>query len=152
MVELRKFENPFVVNVSREFEASAQRVFDVWVDPANVGNWLFGTPDGKNKISEVDPWVGGNFIIGEQRGDEFAKHVGTYHEINRPSRLVFSYYYESEEEHLPSNVTVEISQTAKGCVVSVTHEMDNIYAEYEASATEGWNMIFDGLSKYINRS
>lgn len=149
MVERRNIENPFVVKISREFNASADRVFDAWLDPENVGNWLFGTSDGKGKVSKVDPRVGGHFQIGEMRGDEFANHVGTYHEIKRPNRIVFSYYFETTNEELPSTVMVDIEPTDDGCTVHITHEMDNIYAEYEASAIEGWTMIFDGLQNYI---
>lgn len=149
MVELRKIENPFVVKVSRAFDTPIERVFDAWIDPNNLGNWLFSTPDGQNKVCEVDPSIGGHFRIGEQRGDEMAMHVGTYHEIDRPQRLVFSYYCETVNEDLPSNVIVELSETESGCMVVVTHEMDDIYAEYEDSAINGWNMIYDGLEKLL---
>lgn len=149
MLDLRKINNPFVVEVSRDFAQSRRQVFDAWLDPVNVGNWLFATPEGKNKVCEIDPREGGDFIIGEKRGDEYAKHVGTYHQINRPHLIIFSYYYETEEENLTSNVTVKFEACEKGCLVTVTHEMDDIYAEYEASAVEGWTMIFDGLAGYI---
>lgn len=149
MVERRKIDNPFVVKVSREFEASPERVFDAWLDADNLGNWLFGTPDGKEKVSKVDPRVGGGFEIGEMRGDEFANHVGTYHEIDRPNKIVFSYYMDTVNNDLPSNVIIEFSPTDKGCMINLSHEMDDIWAEYEASAIEGWNMIFDGLSNNI---
>lgn len=149
MVELRKIENPFVVVVSHDFAQSRERVFDAWLDPVNVGNWLFATPDGQDKICQVDPREGGNFIIGEKRGDDYAKHVGTYHQIDRPELIIFSYYYETEEEDLASNVIVKFEESEKGCLVTVTHEMDDIFAEYEASAIEGWTMIFEGLVSYI---
>lgn len=150
MVEMRKIKNPFVVKVFREFNVKAEQVFDAWVDPVNVGNWLFATPEGTNKLADIDPREGGKFMIGEQRGEEFAKHVGTYHVIERPSRLVFSYYYGTENEGQSSNVIVDISETDVGCLVTITHEMDDIYAEYEQSAVEGWNMIFDGLNKTLS--
>lgn len=148
-MELRKIKNPFVVNVLRNFDESIEEVFDAWVDPVNVGGWLFSTPEGENKISEVDPRVGGDFVIGEQRGDEYAKHIGTYHVIDRPNKIVFNYYYEGEGENLSSNVSVDFSEEDVGCLVSVTHEMDAIYSEYEENAKSGWNMIFDGLEKTL---
>ncbi len=150
MVEFRKIENAFSVTVSREFDKPIERVFDAWLDPDGVGNWLFGTPDGKNKVCKVDPREGGNFEIGEQRGDNFANHVGTYHTINRPNKIVFSYYMEGENEDMPSNVILEFSKTEAGCMITVTHEMDGIYEEYEELAIGGWNMIFDGLSDILN--
>ncbi|MCC3860767.1 SRPBCC family protein [Pseudemcibacter aquimaris] len=149
MVERRNIEKLFMVKVCREFDIDIERVFDAWIDPDNLGNWLFGTPDGKDKTSEVDPRVGGDFRIGERRGDEMAMHVGTYHEIDRPNRIVFSYYMENVNEDMPSNVIVDFETTDEGCRVSVTHEMDDIWSEYEASAIDGWNMIFDGLEKQL---
>lgn len=149
MVELRKIENPFSVKVTRSFSLSCERVFDAWIDPVGVCNWLFATPDGENKVCEVDPRQGGDFRIGEQRGDEMAIHVGTYHEIDRPNRLVFSYYFEAENEELPTNVYVYFKEKGNGCDVTVIHEMDDIYAEYEESAIGGWTMIFDGLEKQL---
>ncbi|MDG1858408.1 MAG: SRPBCC domain-containing protein [Emcibacteraceae bacterium] len=149
MVERRNIKNPFVVKISREFNASNEKLFDAWLDSENLGNWLFGTPNGKGKVSKVDPSVGGNFEIGEMRGGAFANHVGTYHEIVRPSRVVFSYYYETENEELSSTVIVDIEQCENGCVVNITHEMDDIYSEYEALTIEGWTMIFNGLENYV---
>ena len=149
MVELRTIENAFSVTVSREFEHSIDKVFDAWLDPVGVGNWLFSTPDGKNKICEVDPRVGGDFSIGEEREDGFANHVGTYHVIDRPNKILFSYYQEGANEDAPSNVTVQFSETDKGCMVTVIHEMDGIYEEYEELAKWGWNTIFDGLGNIL---
>lgn len=149
MVKLRKIEKSFYVKVSREFNFPIERVFDAWVDPVGVGNWLFSTPEGKNKVCEVDPREGGDFKVGEQRGDEMAIHVGTYHRIDRPNQIVFSYYQESTNDDLPSNVTINFERKGDGCVVTVTHEMDDIWAEYEESAINGWNMIFDGLKNHL---
>lgn len=149
MVERRNIENPFMVKVCREFDFEIERVFDAWVDEENLGQWLFGTPEGTDKVSEVDARVGGNFKIGERRGDEMGIHVGTFHEIDRPNRIVFSYFMEGANDDAPSNVIVEFEKTENGCRVSVTHEMDDIWSEYEASAINGWNMIFDGLEKHL---
>lgn len=150
MVEMREIKNPFVVKVSREFSAASERVFDAWLDPTGIGNWLFSTPDGENKVCDVDPREGGDFRVGEQRGDEMAIHVGTYHKIDPPNQIIFSYYQESTNDDLPSNVTIDFEKNGNGCIVTVTHEMDGIWAEYEESAVSGWNMIFDGLNKTIN--
>ena len=150
MVDYRKIGNLFTVTVTREFNHPIEKVFDAWLDPVGIGNWLFATPEGKNKICEVDPCEGGDFVIGEQREDGYAKHIGTFHEIDRPNRLAFSYYYEGADDNLASNVIVDFTETATGCQVSVTHEMDDVYAEHEDSAINGWTMIFDGLEKILN--
>lgn len=150
MVELRKIEKPFYVTVSRDFSEPIERVFNAWTDPSGVGNWLFGVPDGKNKVSEVDAREGGDFRIGEERDGVMAFHVGTYHKIDNNKQIVFSYFMEAVNEDMPSNVTVDFKENGTGCTVTVTHEMDDIWAEYEQSAIDGWNMIFDGLEKHFS--
>ena len=102
------------------------------------------------KEVDVDPREGGRFIIGEQRGEEYARHVGRYHLIDKPKKIIFSYYYETgDEDELESNVVIEFKATEQGCSIILTHEMDDVYAEYEESAINGWTMIFDGLDAIL---
>lgn len=150
MVERRIITNVFKVNVSREFIFPLETVFEAWLDAENLGNWLFSTPEGVDKISDVDPRVGGHFKIGERRGEEMAMHVGTFHEIDRPKRIVFSYYMETANDDAPSNVIIDFEKTENGCRILITHEMDDVWSEYEDLAIGGWNMIFDGLEKVLN--
>lgn len=81
--------------VSRRFVASPERVFDAWFDPNAVGAWLFATPGGISKHVEID--ASGGFAIHEQRGDSLATHFGTYLEIVRPNRIVFTFGTERQE-------------------------------------------------------
>ena len=150
MVDRRTIKNAFKVTVSREFNFTLETVFGSWFDPEYLGDWLFGTPDGVDKVSQVDPRVGGEFRIGERRGEEMAIHVGTFHEIDNHKRIVFSYYFETTNDELPTIVIVDFDKLGNGCKISITHEMDEIYSEYEELTIKGWNMIFDGLEKTLN--
>jgi two-component system cell cycle response regulator DivK len=78
------------VQVRRRFTAPAERVFDAWLDPDTIGEWLFGTPDGTLVRCEADPVPGGRYAIVERRGDEEVLHTGTYEAIERPERIVFT--------------------------------------------------------------
>lgn len=150
MVERRNIINVFKVTVSREFNFPLEIVFDEWLDTKNLGKWFFSTPEGVDKVSDVDPRVGGDFRIGERRGEEMAMHVGTFHEIDRPKRIVFSYYMETANDDALSNVIIDFEKTENGCRVLITHEMDDVWSEYEELTIQGWNMIFDGLEKVLN--
>jgi uncharacterized protein YndB with AHSA1/START domain len=137
-----------VLVVTRVFSAPAERVFDAWLDPASVGRWLFATPKGKMQRVEIDPRVGGKFVIVEKRGRTLADHVGTYEVMDRPRRLVFSYSYQGEK---PTRVTVEIESVAGGCKLTLSHEIDPKWSAYLEQARAGWTMILEGLAECISR-
>ena len=40
-------ESSVSIQVTRRFDASAERVFDAWLNPATVGQWLFATEGGQ---------------------------------------------------------------------------------------------------------
>src|SRR6185295_11003762 len=55
------------VRVTHRFRASAERVFDAWLDPVRAGTFLFASPDGKMLRAEIDPRVGGRFEFVDRR-------------------------------------------------------------------------------------
>jgi uncharacterized protein YndB with AHSA1/START domain len=83
-------ENPGTVIITRRFDFSIERVFDAWLDPARASKFLFTTPTGKMVRVEIDARVGGSFNITRRDGED-VEHVGTYLEIDRPRRLVFTF-------------------------------------------------------------
>jgi uncharacterized protein YndB with AHSA1/START domain len=42
------------VSLTRTFAATPERVFDAWLDPAQVRRFLFATPDGEVQTVETD--------------------------------------------------------------------------------------------------
>ncbi|HWG84098.1 MAG TPA: SRPBCC domain-containing protein [Deinococcales bacterium] len=132
-----------IVRITRTFRAPAEHVFDAWLDPSRLGRFLFATPGGRMVRVEVEPREGGRFLVMERRGEEDAAHYGTYLEIERPGRLVFSFATDPDEP--PSRVTVQLRPHAAGCELTLTHELTPVWAGYEESASQGWTMILDAL-------
>jgi uncharacterized protein YndB with AHSA1/START domain len=133
------------LQVSRRFNATAEQVFDAWLDAGALGKWLFKTPDGEMVRAEVDARIGGGFIIVEKRGDILAEHFGTYLAIDRPHRLAF--HFTTDKSEKPSLVTIEIVPTTGGCELTLTHDMDKKWADFVDRAKSGWSGILDGLAK-----
>lgn len=134
-----------VLVVSRRFDASPERLFDAWFDPAAVGTWLFATPGGVSKHVEIDARVGGGFAIHEQRGEVLATHFGAYVEITRPSRIVFTF---AADRLGPSSlVTVDIRPDGAGSLLTLTHRLDPEWAALEAGVRAGWSSILEGLAR-----
>jgi uncharacterized protein YndB with AHSA1/START domain len=137
-------EPPVVLRITRRFAHPPERVFDAWLDRASLGRWLFATKHGVMLRVEVDPRVGGEFVIAEKRGDAVAEHVGRYIEIDRPRRLAFTFF--TDRESNPTLVTVTIVPVVGGCELTLTHELDPQWSAYADRATEGWTMILEGLA------
>lgn len=136
------------VTVTRRFTASAERVFDAWLDPATAGSWLFATAEGTVTRCDIDPRPGGTFTITDSREGEAVEHIGTYQEIDRPRRLVFSLSvpkYSSES----ARVIVEIAPSGDGCELTLTQEISPEIAEFLESAREGWTSILDSLANSL---
>jgi len=132
-----------IVQVTRRFRASAERVFDAWLDPNTVGKWLFATPTGKMSKVKIDARVGGSYLIVENREGADVEHIGEYLEINRPRRLVFTLKVPKYSQE-STKVTIEIRGLESGCELTLTHE--GVLPDYIASTTSGWKMILGQLA------
>lgn len=138
-----------LIKVSHRYEASPERVFDAWFDPEKAGKFLFATPDGEMIKTEIEPRVGGKFNFTDRRPSGDAPHLGEYLEIDRPKRLVFKYNATSCDEDM-TEVVVEIKPLdGGGCELTLSHEMSEEWAEYEAQTTNGWKMILEGLEGVV---
>jgi uncharacterized protein YndB with AHSA1/START domain len=80
-----------VAVVRRLLPAPPHLVYDEWLDPAALSDWMCPRPARCLKV-ESQPWVGGNLRIDiEDSGVEFAV-VGRYLTLDRPSRLSFTWH------------------------------------------------------------
>jgi uncharacterized protein YndB with AHSA1/START domain len=136
------------VRVTHRFDASAERVYDAFLDPAKAGKFMFITGTGQNVRCEIDPRVGGTFTIVDRRDGEDVAHKGQYLELERPRRIVFTltvpkYSQDSDE------VTIEIAPRAWGCDLTLTHEMKASYAPFKDRTQEGWKGILEAASQIV---
>lgn len=129
--------------VKRNFNAPAEVVFDAWLDSDTAGRWLFATPDGKMDSVKIDPQVGGEFEIIDKRGNELTRHIGTYLEIDRPRKLVFTFAVPQYSAEF-TKVTIDIIPLDSGCELTLTHE--GVLPEWRDSTVDGWTMILNGLA------
>jgi uncharacterized protein YndB with AHSA1/START domain len=136
------------VRVTHHFIASAERVFDAWLDPAKAGEFLFATPKGKMVRVDIDARVGGAYRIAERRDGEDVEHVGKYLEIERPRRLVFTLVVPKYSKE-STTVTIEIVPEGRGCVLTLTHE--GVLPEWADGTKGGWTGILNGLAANLEK-
>lgn len=135
------------VTVKRAFAAPAERVFDAWLTPRLLGQWMFG-PDIRDETLlrlDVDPRVGGRFSMLVERDGKRIDHVGEYLVIDRPHRLSFTWTIAGEADQDGSRVDIVITPTATGCELRLTHALPRAWADYADRTQHGWSTMLDAL-------
>jgi uncharacterized protein YndB with AHSA1/START domain len=135
------------VRATHRYDASPERVFDAWLDPAIAGRFLFATPTGQMIKAEIDPRVGGAFTFTDRRPDMGdVEHVGTYIEIDRPRRLVFDFAV-PKYDATQTRITLDFAPAGAGCDLTLTHE--GVFEEYVKQTEGGWEMILAALERAL---
>lgn len=142
-------EPSVTVHVTRRFSASAERVFDAWLDADKAGRWLFATATGQMVRAEIDARVGGAFVFVDRRDGEDVEHVGEYLEIDPPRRLVFTFRVPKYSPHF-TRVTVEIVRLGTGCELTLCHE--GVLPDYVTRTEAGWTTILEGLARSLEEA
>jgi uncharacterized protein YndB with AHSA1/START domain len=142
---------PLVVHVRRHLEVSPERVFDAWLDPDRLSRWMFGPAVRDEAIVRLslDARPGGAFSFIVRRNGVEIDHVGTYLEIDRPRRLVFTWAIRGDSDDAPSRVAIDVTADEGGCLVSLTHEMDPKWADYADRTRAGWTTMLEALARAL---
>ena len=69
-------------------------------------------------------------------------HTGTYVELDRPHRIVFTFLVEKYSSE-SSRVTIDIRPLHHGCELTLTHEIPGAFADFEERTASGWAAILD---------
>lgn len=138
------------VKVTKEFNVPPEKVFDAWLDTEMIAQWMMG-PDLRDEEIlklETNPKEGGTFSFVVLRDGEELDHKGTYREIDRPSRLVFTWGVNVEAGD-ESVVNIDITPTDDGCRLKLVHEMDPKWKDYIDRTRDGWTLMLDKLKKFL---
>jgi uncharacterized protein YndB with AHSA1/START domain len=134
------------VRVTRRFSASAERVFDAWLDVDKARTFFFATSEGDMVRAEIDARVGGSFTFVDRRDGTDVVHRGTYVEIERPRRLAFDF---AVDDSPSSRVTIDIAPSGSGCELTLTHAMDRAWEAYRDRTTAGWIHMLAGEARAL---
>lgn len=140
-----------LVRVNHRFPASAEAVFDAWLDPELIGKWMFGPAVRDEQVVRtlIDPRVGGAFSFVVRRQGKEISHLGEYLTIERPHRLVFTW---TTADSLPatSRVTIEILSLENQCELTLTHEIQPEWLDYAARIEESWSKMLHVLEAALS--
>lgn len=132
------------VCMTRNLPASAERVFDAWLNPAKVGAFLFAGGTARSSV-EIDARVGGHFRYIDDSAGVIRERRGEYYLIQRPRRLVFSC-------PLPGSgpaadlLTIHLVDLDRGCALAVLHELPPRSAHEVQRLEASWLQILERLA------
>ena len=142
-------DDEYSVTVRREIAASAEELFDAWLDAQSLGSWL--KPSGiRETRAETDPREGGSFRIVMVTADSSLVHTGTYREIDRPRRLVFT--WSSPATQFRDSVVTVTFRPSSGSTVVEIHQIGLPDEEAQAGHHAGWSDALRELSGRVQTS
>lgn len=132
------------------YQHPAERVFDAWIDPAMIGTWMFGPAIRDEEVVsiEIDAKVGGTFSFLVNRQNHVIDHIGTYVQIERPTRLEFDWGVKGMNDS--SRVSVRIEPRSTGCELTLVHYLHPDWHEYLQRSIEGWSRMLTALETSLD--
>lgn len=143
--------NTIKLHVAHCYRAPPATVYDAWLNPEIARRFLFATDEGHVVRADIEPRVGGRFIIVDRRPTGDAFHHGLFLELKRPRHIVFCFSVE-EHDHNCDRVEIDIEPLGSGSRLTLTHEMCAEWAEYEEKTRQGWTHIVEGLDRELELS
>lgn len=138
---------PAAVVVRRTIAASAEELFDAWLDPEAMALWMRPNKVRRTTV-RVEPRVGGTYEIVMQIESGEVVHSGVYRVIDRPRRLVFT-WISGPTENRETLVTVDFVRLDKRTEITVTHEQ--LPESAMPSHRDGWTSALGILEETFQR-
>ena len=141
-----------VLIVSRKFEAPREAVFDAWLDPVQLSQWM-GPRGVRAEIDYVEPKIGGRYrIIMHPESGGTPTVGGVYREISRPDRLVFSWRWENAHPDGSAGIETMVTVTFEeesGLTKMTLRQEGHETKESRDSHEHGWAGSFDKLAEAL---
>ena len=134
---------------------SPQQVYDAWIDPEVVRQWMTRNMDAKFndfKITgiHIDPVVGGRYRFAGQQDGQPSDSWGYYRELDPGRRLVFTWFVdESEEAEDNSTVTLDLQAHGSGTFAKMSHEMDAQWEQYAPQTAVAWHGMLKAIDETL---
>ena len=142
--------NDLTLCVKKTVSAPIENVFDAWLDPEILAQFILPMPGMPQPDVENEPLQGGSFTIVMHVGDNKIPHTGEYLEISRPNRLVFSWVSPFSTDG--STVTINFSESGNGKTDVELSHVRFIDEEARSDHEGGWTNILAKLDDIIGES
>ena len=138
-----------IVQVRRRVRAEAEQIFDLWTKPNLMVRWMRPFPGAVDCKVSCDLRPGGAFSLVMSSGESSREVSGTYVQIDRPRKLVFT-WTGPLTNNVNTLVTVELTPCSDETDLVLTHERLPTSAIREGH-TNGWGNILDHLADAVSK-
>lgn len=143
------------LRLTHTIRADAERLFRAWTDPKELRHWWrMEGPGWSFTEASIDLRVGGRYRLGMTSPDgQTHVAVGEYVEIDRPSRLVFTWDWENPASRVGDTlVTLEFKKAGDHATeVVLTHERF-ADADRVANHERGWSQLLRLLDQRVGNT
>jgi uncharacterized protein YndB with AHSA1/START domain len=133
------------LRIQRTFDAPAEAVFDAWTSEEVLRRWWQAERGWETTEAEVDLRVGGavRVVMRDPIKDVEYGGGGNYTEIDRPTRLAFTWIWDGDTRG--TLIELDFEETDGLTTVSFAHSglWDD---EAVRSHEDGWRRLFDSLA------
>jgi uncharacterized protein YndB with AHSA1/START domain len=136
------------LRIERTFQAPAEAVFDAWTSEEVLLRWWHTEVGWETAAAEVDLRVGGavRVVMRDPSKDEEYGGGGSYTEIERPTRLAFTWIWDGDTRRML--IELDFEETDGSTTVRFTHS--GLWDEEAVRSHEdGWGKVFDNLERTL---
>ena len=137
------------LRIERTYRAPAEAVFDAWTSEEVIRRWWRTERGYETSEAEVDLRVGGavRVVMRDPETDAEYGGGGLYTEIDRPTRLAFTWLW--DEETRRTLIEIDFEETDGVTTVRFTHS--GLWDEAAVRSHEGgWGGAFDNLQRELS--
>lgn len=149
MTQVATAERDLILDMTRRFRAPRELVFDMWTKREHLVKW-WGPQGMTTPECEMDVRVGGHWrtVMRSSEGNDYIVS-GVYKEISPPSKLVFTWGWETEGSRgHESTITLEFVETKDGTIVNL-HQAFLDSKDSRDSHEGGWASSFADLERAL---
>jgi uncharacterized protein YndB with AHSA1/START domain len=136
------------LRLERTFQAPAEAVFDAWTSEEVIGRWWQAEHDWGTTDAEVDLRVGGTVrvVVRDPHKDVKYGGGGNYTEIERPTRLAFTWLWDGDTRR----TLIEIDFEERDGITTVRFTHSDLWDEEAVRAhVDGWSKLFVNLEREL---
>jgi uncharacterized protein YndB with AHSA1/START domain len=136
------------LRIERTFQAPAEAVFDAWTSAEVIRRWWQAQHGWETTEAEVDVRVGGvvRVVMRDPNKDVDYGGGGTYTEIERPTRLAFTWTWDGDTRR----TLIEIDLEEHDGVTTVRFTHRGLWDEEAVRSHEdGWSRMLDKLERAV---